>query len=99
MDWKVNVGVAVLGLVLALSIAAVLAFHILPLLLGTKRRRGMNPALLYFVASVLDISWWKSPSSSALCCFWDIDLCPHCSHFSDVTVQRRRKPVLPQVAE
>jgi len=50
MDWKVNVGVAVLGLVLALSIAAVLAFHILPLLLGTKRRRGMNPALLYFVA-------------------------------------------------
>jgi hypothetical protein len=50
IDWKVNVGVAVLGLVLLLSIAAVLAFLILPMIFGAWRRQGTTTSLLYFVA-------------------------------------------------
>jgi hypothetical protein len=50
MDWKVNLGVAVLGMLLILSLLAVLAFLVLPLLLqgGTKPRA--TSGLLYFVA-------------------------------------------------
>jgi hypothetical protein len=49
MDWKVNLGVAVLGMVLVISILAVLAFLIVPLLLksGTRQSTG---AIFYFVA-------------------------------------------------
>ncbi len=49
-DWKVNLGVVVLGVVLALSIVAVLLFLVLPLLLqraGPPTDRG---SLAYFVA-------------------------------------------------
>ncbi len=50
IDWKVNLGVLVLLLVLAISLAAVLAFLILPLALkgGTTRHSALP--LLYFVA-------------------------------------------------
>ena len=49
MDWKVNLGVAVLGMVLLISVAAVLGFLILPLVLRSGvRRRPVR--LLYFVA-------------------------------------------------
>ena len=50
IDWKVNVGVAVLGLVLLLSLAAVLAFLILPLVLEAKGSREKPLRLFYFVA-------------------------------------------------
>jgi hypothetical protein len=50
LDWKVNVGVAVLGLVLILSITAVLAFLIFPLAFSNRRRRTRPTPLLYFVA-------------------------------------------------
>jgi spermidine synthase len=49
MDWKVNLGVLVLLLVLAISLVAVVAFLILPLLLHGGRRQSPLP-LLYFVA-------------------------------------------------
>ncbi len=49
MDWRVNVGVAVLGIVLLLSIVAVTAFLILPMLLGAGNRQHFLP-LMYFVA-------------------------------------------------
>ncbi len=50
IDWKVNLGVLVLLLVLVISLVAVLAFLILPLLLkGAKARPAAFP-LLYFVA-------------------------------------------------
>jgi spermidine synthase len=48
IDWKVNLGVLVLLLVLVISVAAVLAFLILPLALKGSRR-SPRP-LLYFVA-------------------------------------------------
>ncbi|MGH9343448.1 MAG: hypothetical protein ACRD19_06785, partial [Terriglobia bacterium] len=50
IDWKVNLGVVILLLVLLISIAAVLAFLILPLAL--RRRSARPPALplAYFVA-------------------------------------------------
>jgi spermidine synthase len=49
VDWKVNLGVAVLAMLLMISFVAVLAFLIVPLLL--QRERASNPAsLLYFVA-------------------------------------------------
>ncbi len=50
IDWKVNLGVLVLLLVLGISLAAVLAFLILPLVLkgGTTRHSALP--LLYFVA-------------------------------------------------
>jgi hypothetical protein len=49
LDWKVNLGVAVLAMLLLISIFAVLAFLIVPLLLKTEA--VADPAsLLYFVA-------------------------------------------------
>src|SRR5579859_5600730 len=50
IDWKVNLGVLVLLLVLVISLIAVLAFLVLPLALkGGKTRQSPLP-LLYFVA-------------------------------------------------
>ncbi len=48
IDWKVNLGVLVLMLVLVISLAAVLGFLILPLALQTGRQSPLP--LLYFVA-------------------------------------------------
>jgi spermidine synthase len=48
IDWKVNLGVLVLLLVLVISLAAVLAFLILPLALKGGRQSALP--LLYFVA-------------------------------------------------
>ncbi len=48
IDWKVNLGVVVLMLVLVISLAAVLAFLILPLALHGGRQSPLP--LLYFVA-------------------------------------------------
>jgi spermidine synthase len=50
MDWKVNLGVAVLAMLLVISILAVLAFLVLPLLITRVARSRPVPALLYFVA-------------------------------------------------
>lgn len=50
MDWKVNLGVAVLAMLLLISAAAVLAFLVLPLLIRKIDRNRPKPALLYFVA-------------------------------------------------
>jgi len=49
IDWKVNLGVAVLGMVLVISCLAVLVFLVLPLALRPGRRQRMLP-LLFFVA-------------------------------------------------
>jgi hypothetical protein len=49
MDWKVNLGVAVLGMVLVISAFAVLAFLIVPLLVGRERGTPAS-SLLYFIA-------------------------------------------------
>ncbi len=49
MDWKVNLGVAVLAMLLVISFVAVLAFLIVPLILQ-KERAGNPASLLYFVA-------------------------------------------------
>lgn len=50
VDWKNNLGVAVLGMLLLISIAAVLAFLVLPLYLhGSAHRPSVLP-LAYFVA-------------------------------------------------
>jgi spermidine synthase len=50
MDWKVNLGVLVLLLVLAISFATVIVFLILPLALRGGRGRQSPLRLLYFVA-------------------------------------------------
>ncbi len=50
MDWKVNLGVAVLAMLLVISVAAVLLFLVLPLLIEQGSRRGSTLTLLYFVA-------------------------------------------------
>ncbi|HEY1657060.1 MAG TPA: hypothetical protein VGG14_01830 [Candidatus Sulfotelmatobacter sp.] len=49
IDWKVNLGVLVLLIVLAISIVAVAFFLILPLVLHGGRRQSALP-LLYFIA-------------------------------------------------
>jgi spermidine synthase len=49
IDWKVNLGVAVLGMVLIISVVAVLAFLVIPLAMR-QRRQGRSMRLLYFVA-------------------------------------------------
>jgi hypothetical protein len=49
IDWKVNLGVAVLGMVLIISVLAVFAFLVLPL--AARGGRTHRPAtLLYFIA-------------------------------------------------
>ncbi len=50
IDWKVNLGVAVLGVVLSVSIAAVVSFLVLPMALSREARSGRNLRLLYFIA-------------------------------------------------
>ena len=50
IDWKVNLGVAVLGMVLIISLAAVLAFLILPLAVGAGGAHKRARSLLYFIA-------------------------------------------------
>ena len=49
IDWKVNLGVAVLGMVLLISLLAVLAFLVVPLALRGGRRQQRVTGLLYFV--------------------------------------------------
>jgi len=50
IDWKVNMGIAILGLLLIISIAAVMAFLVIPLALSPYARSGRNLCLLYFIA-------------------------------------------------
>ena len=50
IDWKVNLGVVVLGMVLVISLAAVLAFLVLPMLVGAGGPSLRRVSLLYFVA-------------------------------------------------
>ena len=50
IDWKVNLGVAVLFILLAISIVAVLAFLIVPLAVHTSARVAGAWPLLYFIA-------------------------------------------------
>jgi hypothetical protein len=50
IDWKVNLGVAVLGTVLIISLIAVFAFLVVPLVVRGGRRQESAVRLLYFVA-------------------------------------------------
>jgi spermidine synthase len=50
IDWKVNLGIAILGIVLLVSIVAVIAFLVLPLALSPETRSGSSLRVLYFIA-------------------------------------------------
>jgi spermidine synthase len=50
IDWKVNLGIAVLGMVLVISLVAVLAFLVVPLAMGGGGARRNAVPLIYFVA-------------------------------------------------
>jgi spermidine synthase len=50
IDWKVNLGVAVLGLVFMISIAAVIFFLVIPLVLGGRGQKQRVVPLVYFIA-------------------------------------------------
>jgi spermidine synthase len=50
IDWKVNLGIAILGIVLLVSVAAVIAFLVLPLALSPETRSGRSLRVLYFIA-------------------------------------------------
>jgi spermidine synthase len=50
IDWKVNLGVVVLGMVLVISLAAVLAFLVIPLAVRSGGGQQHPVRLLYFVA-------------------------------------------------
>jgi hypothetical protein len=53
MDWRINLGVVVLGMLLIISVIAVSAFLILPLVVHGREPgapRPAMPALLYFIA-------------------------------------------------
>ncbi len=50
IDWKVNLGIAILGIVLIVSVAAVIAFLVLPLAISPETRSGRSLRVLYFVA-------------------------------------------------
>jgi spermidine synthase len=50
IDWKVNMGIAILGLLLIISVVAVTAFLVAPLALSYEARSGGSVRLLYFIA-------------------------------------------------
>ena len=50
IDWKNNLGVAVLGMVLVISIFAVLSFLVIPLAMSVRGEQQRPGRLLYFVA-------------------------------------------------
>ena len=50
IDWKVNLGIAILGIVLLVSIVAVIAFLVVPLALLADARSGRSLPVLYFIA-------------------------------------------------
>jgi spermidine synthase len=50
IDWKVNLGVAILAMVLMISIIAVLGFMVIPLAVRGRARQQRPLRLLYFVA-------------------------------------------------
>ena len=50
IDWKVNLGVVVLGMVLLISLVAVVVFLILPMILGAGGPSRRVVSLFYFVA-------------------------------------------------
>jgi hypothetical protein len=50
VDWKVNLGVAVLVTVLLISLLAVLAFLVIPLAVGARDQQPRPIRLLYFIA-------------------------------------------------
>ena len=50
IDWKVNLGVAVLGMVLIISLVAVVTFLVVPLAVGSRGTHHHALPLLYFVA-------------------------------------------------
>jgi spermidine synthase len=50
IDWKVNLGIAILGLLLIISIVAVIGFLVVPLALSPQARSGRSVRLLYFIA-------------------------------------------------
>ncbi len=72
IDWKVNLGIAILGVVLLVSIAAVIAFLVVPLALSPKPAPEAAFACSTSSRSALATFWWRSPSSNASCCSWDI---------------------------
>ena len=50
LDWKVNIGVIVLGMALLLSLVAILAFLVIPLAIGTRGHRPRVLPAAYFMA-------------------------------------------------
>ncbi len=50
IDWKVNLGVAVLGMVLIISLVAVFAFLLIPLVAGSRGTHRHAFSLIYFIA-------------------------------------------------
>ncbi|HYX67957.1 MAG TPA: hypothetical protein VE825_02400, partial [Terriglobales bacterium] len=50
MDWRINLGTVVLGMLLVISLVAVAAFLVLPLALYAPARAAGGARLLYFVA-------------------------------------------------
>ncbi len=50
IDWKVNLGVAVLGMVMIVSLIAVLAFLVIPLAVRTGGAQKRAICLIYFIA-------------------------------------------------
>ena len=71
IDWKVNLGVLVLLLVLVISLVAVLGFLILPLALQGRPPVAASAAL-FCRRRVWVTFWWRLHLSSASCFFWDI---------------------------
>lgn len=50
MDWRINLGITVLFMLLGIALVAVALFMVLPLALHSEARRQSTLALLYFVA-------------------------------------------------
>ncbi len=74
IDWKVNLGVAVLGMVLIISAVAVAAFLVIPLALGAEAPASSRFACSTSLRSGSATYWSRSHLYSALFCFSAIPL-------------------------
>jgi len=96
IDWKVNLGVVVLGMVFIISAIAVLVFLLAPMLIGGGRVQRALPALLCLHRVGLHPGGDRLHPAFRIIS-WTPHLCADGCDFSTVAIEWRWQPVFPQL--
>ena len=92
IDWKVNLGIAILGIVLLVSIVAVIAFLVLPLALSPETRSGRSASRALLHRHRSGLHHGRDRLHPALRAFSRIsDVCADRRRISHAAVQRSRQ--------